>query len=220
MSVDRAHQSPDGNGAVLNQIPREECLALLRSEVIARVAVADFNAPPLIVPVNYVMDGDAPVFRTDYGTKFRLAVLRETPVSFEIDGVDPPAGAAAGACSSRARPSSSPKRRRPACALSPGRRVGRRTGCASPPSRSPADGSGCPSTVELTDAAISDAPLVGGGDLGLHSDGRSPLPVTRRAAGSSVEAPGLRLGRPTFAARRGTFGPGRRPVAGVSLENK
>jgi nitroimidazol reductase NimA-like FMN-containing flavoprotein (pyridoxamine 5'-phosphate oxidase superfamily) len=90
MSVDRARQSAgDADGAVLNQIPREECLALLSSEVIARVAVADFNAPPLIVPVNYVMDGDAPVFRTDYGTKFRLAVLRETPVSFEIDGVHP-----------------------------------------------------------------------------------------------------------------------------------
>ena len=90
MNVDRGHErAGDADGVVLEALAPEECLALLRSEVIGRVAVADFNAAPLVVPVNYVLDGDAPVFRTDYGSKFRLAVLAETPVSFEIDGVDP-----------------------------------------------------------------------------------------------------------------------------------
>ena len=39
-------------------------------------------------PVNFLVDGEAIVFRTDYGSKFRLAVLRGAPVSFQIDGVD------------------------------------------------------------------------------------------------------------------------------------
>lgn len=76
-------------GVAFEVIPRDECVALLGSQVLGRVAVADFNAPPLVVPVNYVLDGESVVFRTDYGSKFRLAVLAEAPVSFEIDGVDP-----------------------------------------------------------------------------------------------------------------------------------
>ena len=77
------------SGVAFENIPREECLRLLASQIIGRVAVADFNGPPLVVPVNFVLDGEAVVFRTDYGSKFRLAVLREAPVSFEVDGVDP-----------------------------------------------------------------------------------------------------------------------------------
>ena len=80
---------PADGGVAFEAIPRDECLALLGSQVLGRVAVADFNAAPLVVPVNYALDGESVVFRTDYGSKFRLAVLRETPVSFEIDGVDP-----------------------------------------------------------------------------------------------------------------------------------
>jgi nitroimidazol reductase NimA-like FMN-containing flavoprotein (pyridoxamine 5'-phosphate oxidase superfamily) len=75
--------------SAMEEISREECLQLLASQVIGRVAVADFNAPPLVVPVNFVVDRDRVVFRTDAGTKFWRAVLREQPVSFEIDGVDP-----------------------------------------------------------------------------------------------------------------------------------
>lgn len=76
-------------GTTYEEIPREECLRLLDSQLVGRVAVADFNAPPLVVPVNFVLDGEAVVFRTDYGSKFRLAVLREAPVSFQIDSFDP-----------------------------------------------------------------------------------------------------------------------------------
>jgi len=39
--------------------------------------------------VNFLLDGESVVFRTDYGSKFRLAVLGEHPVSFEVDGIDP-----------------------------------------------------------------------------------------------------------------------------------
>ena len=76
-------------GIAFEEIPREECLALLASQLIGRVAVADFNAAPLVVPVNFVLDGEAVVFRTDYGSKFRLAVLRHAPMSFQVDGLDP-----------------------------------------------------------------------------------------------------------------------------------
>ncbi|MFP5319972.1 MAG: pyridoxamine 5'-phosphate oxidase family protein [Acidimicrobiia bacterium] len=80
---------PTDSDVAFEEIPRAECVALLGSQVLGRVAVADFNAAPLVVPVNYSLDGESVVFRTDHGSKFRLAVLRETPVSFEIDGVDP-----------------------------------------------------------------------------------------------------------------------------------
>lgn len=79
----------DDDGPRLVELPRDECLQLLGGQVIGRLAVADFNSAPMIVPVNYAMDGDAVVFRSDYGTKFRLAVLSERAVSFEIDGLDP-----------------------------------------------------------------------------------------------------------------------------------
>ena len=70
-------------------LSRDECLELLASQPLGRVAVADFNAAPLVVPVNFVLHGEGILFRTDYGSKFRLAVLAGHPVSFEIDGVDP-----------------------------------------------------------------------------------------------------------------------------------
>ena len=89
MTTGSEHVESQGDGVALENVPREECLALLASQVIGRVAVADFNAAPLVVPVNYVLDGEDVVFRTDYGSKFRLAVLGEAPVSFEIDGLDP-----------------------------------------------------------------------------------------------------------------------------------
>lgn len=73
----------------IEELPRDECLALIASQVIGRIAVADFGAAPLVVPVNFLLAGETVVFRTDFGSKFRLAVLGEHPVSFEVDGVDP-----------------------------------------------------------------------------------------------------------------------------------
>lgn len=45
------------------------------------------GGPPLVVPVNYTVHGEAIVFRTDPGTK--LDLLREEPVSFQVDLIDP-----------------------------------------------------------------------------------------------------------------------------------
>ncbi len=68
-------------------IEREECLELLRSTDIGRIAVVDAGHP-VIFPVNYAMDGDVIVLRTAEGTKLDAA-LQGGPVAFEIDDADP-----------------------------------------------------------------------------------------------------------------------------------
>jgi nitroimidazol reductase NimA-like FMN-containing flavoprotein (pyridoxamine 5'-phosphate oxidase superfamily) len=63
----------------------DECFELMRGEQVGRLAVT-IGAHPDIFPINYVVDGEAIVFRTLEGTKLAAAVL--TPaVAFEVDGV-------------------------------------------------------------------------------------------------------------------------------------
>jgi uncharacterized protein len=76
-----------GDDVAFEWLTRSECLALLASESIGRLAVAQPDGPPLVFPVNYALDGDDIVFRTDPGTK--LDGLRQAPVSFEVDAIDP-----------------------------------------------------------------------------------------------------------------------------------
>jgi nitroimidazol reductase NimA-like FMN-containing flavoprotein (pyridoxamine 5'-phosphate oxidase superfamily) len=66
-------------------IHRQECLHLLEQDRVGRVGVSDHGAP-LILPVNYVLDGDAVVFRTAPGTKLQAAL--RAPVAFEVDQID------------------------------------------------------------------------------------------------------------------------------------
>ena len=70
----------------LEVIDRDECLRLLTSEPVGRVAVV-VDARPMIFPVNYALDGERIVFRSDAGSKASGAT-RGLPMSFEIDGVD------------------------------------------------------------------------------------------------------------------------------------
>jgi nitroimidazol reductase NimA-like FMN-containing flavoprotein (pyridoxamine 5'-phosphate oxidase superfamily) len=68
----------------LKEIDRDECLRLLRGEsYVGRLGfVADGR--PMVLPVNYVVDGESVVFSTMAGTK--LSVVRDgAPVAFEID---------------------------------------------------------------------------------------------------------------------------------------
>ena len=67
------------------ELTRSECLELLRSKEVGRLAVV-VGGRPLIFPVNYVMDGDVVVFRNDPGTKLTNATL--DMVAFQIDGLD------------------------------------------------------------------------------------------------------------------------------------
>lgn len=85
MLVDYDPASPvDRNG--LESLSREECLALLAQSAMGRVGVT-WDVLPVILPVNYVLDGERIVLRTVAGTKL-CAALSHAVVAFEIDGFD------------------------------------------------------------------------------------------------------------------------------------
>ncbi len=71
----------------LVELARDECLVLLRSFTVGRVAITLPSGSVLVVPVNYVVDGEAIVFRSDPGEK--LEQLNGTQASFQIDFIDP-----------------------------------------------------------------------------------------------------------------------------------
>ncbi len=71
----------------LETLDRDECLALLALRSLGRLAVV-INGQPLVFPVNFALDGDAIVLRTEPGTK--LDGARRGPVAFECDGTDEP----------------------------------------------------------------------------------------------------------------------------------
>ena len=69
----------------LEAIDADECRSLLAAEEIGRLAVIHGGAPA-VFPVNYMLDGDAVVFRTAPGTK--LSSGPRARVAFEIDAFD------------------------------------------------------------------------------------------------------------------------------------
>jgi len=69
----------------LEVLDHDECVALLERSSLTRIAVV-IGEQPLVFPVNFTLDGDAVVFRTDPGTKLHAA--RNGRVAFECDGVD------------------------------------------------------------------------------------------------------------------------------------
>jgi nitroimidazol reductase NimA-like FMN-containing flavoprotein (pyridoxamine 5'-phosphate oxidase superfamily) len=79
--------SPDrAESAHLVELAEDECLRLLATERVGRVAVSMPSDSPLVVPVNYTLTGDSILFRSGFGTKLRALASR--PISFEIDGHD------------------------------------------------------------------------------------------------------------------------------------
>ena len=75
----------EASDSVFEEIPVEECLKLLSAHDVGRVAVV-VDRHPVILPVNYRIDGDTIVFRTGAGTKLQGAVLGY--VAFEVDQID------------------------------------------------------------------------------------------------------------------------------------
>lgn len=71
----------------LEELALADCLAFLKASIVGRVAVTVPGEAPLVVPVNFVLDGDTVVFRSDEGSK--IDALRVGPVAFEADFVDP-----------------------------------------------------------------------------------------------------------------------------------
>ena len=70
---------------IYEEIPFDECLELLKTCHFGRIAVV-VDGHPIIFPINYAVDGDAVVFRTNTGAKLSGAVMGR--VAFEIDGTD------------------------------------------------------------------------------------------------------------------------------------
>jgi nitroimidazol reductase NimA-like FMN-containing flavoprotein (pyridoxamine 5'-phosphate oxidase superfamily) len=69
----------------LEIIQRDECLRLLAGDEIGRLAVIA-GTTPIVLPVNYALDGETVVFRTDPGTK--LDQGPRARASFEVDCFD------------------------------------------------------------------------------------------------------------------------------------
>lgn len=74
----------DRNG--LEVLPLAECLELIASEPLGRVAIVD-RGQPLILPVNHLVVGSAILFQSTSGSKLEAALL-DRPAAFEVDGFD------------------------------------------------------------------------------------------------------------------------------------
>src|SRR5438067_2301928 len=72
--------------ASIGALDVEECLVLLRWEVIGRLAVSVPGGAPTVVPINFALAGDGIVFRTGEGQK--LDHLLDNPVSVQVDRFD------------------------------------------------------------------------------------------------------------------------------------
>jgi hypothetical protein len=69
----------------LEVLDRDECLRLVRSSRLGRIAV-EVDGQPLVFPVNFTLDDSDVVLRTDEGT--RLYKTRGSLVAFECDSAD------------------------------------------------------------------------------------------------------------------------------------
>lgn len=74
-------------GRQLVALTRDECLRLLATRRFGRLAFIHRAGLPLILPVNYVVDGGAVLVRSGPGPKMQAAE-RGDLVSFEIDDID------------------------------------------------------------------------------------------------------------------------------------
>jgi uncharacterized protein len=74
----------DRNG--LAMLDREECLRLLGEVQVGRVGITT-DAVPVVLPVNFVLDGERIVFSSAPGTKLYVAATG-AQLAFEADDVD------------------------------------------------------------------------------------------------------------------------------------
>ena len=69
------------------ELTPEACTRLLAAEEVGRNAFAGDDGYPVVLPVNYRLDGAFIVFRTAEGLKLERVPLRR--VTFEVDRLDP-----------------------------------------------------------------------------------------------------------------------------------
>jgi nitroimidazol reductase NimA-like FMN-containing flavoprotein (pyridoxamine 5'-phosphate oxidase superfamily) len=74
-----------GTDPAMHEIPTEECYRLLGTHEFGRIGVVADNYP-LILPVNYRLDGTTVIIRTHPGTILRAA--EHANVTFEVDEID------------------------------------------------------------------------------------------------------------------------------------
>ncbi|MFP4233463.1 MAG: pyridoxamine 5'-phosphate oxidase family protein [Nitriliruptoraceae bacterium] len=74
----------------LEVLPLNQCLSLLRSRPLGRLAYLAAGSP-VVVPVNHLVDGATVVLRTVTGGKLDAALAGE-PVAFQLDDHDPARG--------------------------------------------------------------------------------------------------------------------------------
>jgi nitroimidazol reductase NimA-like FMN-containing flavoprotein (pyridoxamine 5'-phosphate oxidase superfamily) len=70
----------------LRELPEDECLELLGSKQVGRLALVDPDGP-LVVPLNYVLHEGMVLFRTSPHTSVGRHA-RSGPVAFEVDEID------------------------------------------------------------------------------------------------------------------------------------
>lgn len=70
-------------------IPRQECLRLLTSQKVGRLGFI-VGDQPMVLPINFAVQGDVVVFRTGEGSKLEAALLAK--VALEVDDIDVVAG--------------------------------------------------------------------------------------------------------------------------------
>jgi uncharacterized protein len=70
---------------VVEVLSEADCRRLLAEQEVGRVAFVDKDFP-VILPVNYVVDGNAIAIHTDVGAKFASIPLHR--VAFEVDGIE------------------------------------------------------------------------------------------------------------------------------------
>jgi nitroimidazol reductase NimA-like FMN-containing flavoprotein (pyridoxamine 5'-phosphate oxidase superfamily) len=67
-------------------LPEHECRRLLAEQEVGRLGFVDGDGFPVVLPVNFVIDGDLIAVRSDLGTKMAHVPLHK--VAFEVDGID------------------------------------------------------------------------------------------------------------------------------------
>jgi nitroimidazol reductase NimA-like FMN-containing flavoprotein (pyridoxamine 5'-phosphate oxidase superfamily) len=72
---------------VAEELSEEVCRFLLSNEEVGRVAFVDDDDYPVVLPVNYRVDGDLIIFQTAPGAKLDLVPLRK--VAFQVDHLAP-----------------------------------------------------------------------------------------------------------------------------------
>jgi uncharacterized protein len=74
----------------LEVLPLAQCLSLLRSRPLGRLAYQEAGTPT-VVPVNHLVDGSSIVLRSMEGGKLDQAIVG-APVAFQLDDHDPTRG--------------------------------------------------------------------------------------------------------------------------------